>query len=403
MSEFFGDADKSEQLKRIILQLHEGKGVKELKDEFAQVLDGLQADEIAAMEQALINEGFEASNIQQLCEVHVEVFEDELKKQKEEHFMPGHPIHTYREENRELEKKLKVLEEQIKAAKKDTYSPALLTALIDDIAEVERHYQRKENQLFPKLEAVGFNGPTSVMWGKHDEIRDGLKGLKALVAQSAPGKQVKKAGSAVLKTMKNMIFMEEKILYPTSLKKLDQAVWSVIYAEEPEIGFSWISRGSLWEPALSEITGNKAVAAPAAGTAASDTIPLDEGGLTPAQINLMLKNLPFDLTYVDADDKVRYYSATDDRLFPRTPAIIGRDVEKCHPPKSVHVVQQIVQAFKDKEKSKASFWLNFGGKKVMITYYALYNDAGEYEGVLEVSQDITEIQQLEGERRLLDW
>jgi len=117
----------------------------------------------------------------------------------------------------------------------------------------------------------------------------------------------------------------------------------------------------------------------------------------------MLKNLPFDLTYVDADDKVRYYSATDDRIFPRTPAIIGRDVEKCHPPKSVHIVEKIVASFKNREKKKAMFWLNFGPKKVMITYYALFDEHDEYAGVLEVSQDITEIQQLEGERRLLDW
>jgi len=117
----------------------------------------------------------------------------------------------------------------------------------------------------------------------------------------------------------------------------------------------------------------------------------------------MLRHLPFDITFVDEYDKVRCYSATDDRVFPRTPSIIGRDVEKCHPPKSVHVVNKIVAAFKNKERDKAEFWLNFQGRVIHIRYFPVFDDAGIYRGVIEVSQDITEIQKLTGEHRLLDW
>jgi uncharacterized protein len=406
MSEFFGRSDKQEQLKQIVLALHAGKSVPELKAEFSEILKGLSAEEIAMMEQSLIDEGFGVESIMSLCDVHVEVFEDELKKQKDEHMLPGHPIYTYREENRELERRLKQFESAVKNIKKDEQAREEALTLLDDIKQIEKHYQRKENQLFAKLEEVGFTGPTSVMWGKHDEVRDAMKACREVLNTEADPKVIKKAGSAMINGMKNMIFMEEKILFPTSIKRLDPITWAHIHAEEPEIGFSWIRPGSTWDPGIAirrSVRGD--IPASSQGVLDPDepTIPLDEGALTNKQLNLMLKRLPFDITYVDDQDTVRYYSATDDRIFPRTPAIIGRAVEKCHPPKSVHVVQKIVESFRNKEKDKAMFWLDFGGKKVMITYYPIYDEQGSYAGVIEVSQDITEIQQLEGEHRLLDW
>ncbi len=225
MSEFFGRSDKQEQLKQIVLALHAGKSVPELKEEFSEILKGLSAEEIAMMEQSLIDEGFGVESIMSLCDVHVEVFEDELKKQKDEHMLPGHPIYTYREENRELERRLKQFESAVKNIKKDEKAREEALTLLDDIKQIEKHYQRKENQLFAKLEEVGFTGPTSVMWGKHDEVRDAMKACREALNTEADPKVIKKAGSAMIKGMKNMIFMEEKILFPTSIKKLDPITW----------------------------------------------------------------------------------------------------------------------------------------------------------------------------------
>ena len=134
-----------------------------------------------------------------------------------------------------------------------------------------------------------------------------------------------------------------------------------------------------------------------------ERVKLDVGVLTQKEVNLMIKHLPFDLTFVGADDKVHYYSEGEERIFPRTPSVIGRDVSRCHPPKSVHIVENIVQAFKDGAKDVAEFWLHLGDRFIQIRYFAVRDDEGVYCGTLEVSQDITDLKKLEGEQRLLDW
>lgn len=433
MSEFFQDKEKEEQLKQIVKKLHAGSTVHDLKVEFAALLEDLSAEEIASMEQSLVDEGFPPSSIQDLCEVHVEVFEDSLKKTKDEAQIDGHPLHTYRKENREVEKRLDELDElfkKMKKAGKKEPAPAskeTVQSRVKDLFVFEKHYQRKENQLFPKLEEKGFTGPTTVMWGKHDEIRDAMKELRRALEGEVPPSELKTLFKNLKKKIEKMVFMEEKILFPTSLKKLTPIDWAAIRREEEEIGYSWAAPGSTWDPALavkryaqehpSEGGGpniadymDQGQTSEAAQTVEAGSmqhkpiqIPLHEGLLTQEQLDLMLRNMPFDVTYVDENDKVRYYSATDDRVFPRTPSIIGRDVEKCHPPKSVHVVQKIVAAFKNREKNKAEFWLNFQGRMIHIRYFPIFDETDRYRGVIEVSQDITEIQKLSGEHRLLDW
>jgi len=124
--------------------------------------------------------------------------------------------------------------------------------------------------------------------------------------------------------------------------------------------------------------------------------------LTREQIDLLLRHLPVDITFVDENDRVRYYSDTPDRIFPRSPEVIGRAVQNCHPTKSAHIVNGIVQAFKDKIRDVAEFWIRRDGKLIFIRYFPVYSADGSYRGVLEVSQDVTRIQALEGERRLLE-
>jgi DUF438 domain-containing protein len=211
-----------------------------------------------------------------------------------------------------------------------------------------------------------------------------------------------------------MIFMEEKILFPTSLKKLSERQWAEIRRGEAEIGYAWIQPGNLWDPSiviagsvakeLGKPPGSRTVTTEAALSGESPAeIPLDVGELSAQQVNLMLRNLPIDMTYVDENDRVRYYSQGRERIFPRSPAVIGRAVQNCHPPNSVHVVEKILESFRRKEKDTAEFWLTLNGRFIHIRYFALYDQEGAYRGVVEVSQDVTGIRALKGQKRLLDW
>ena len=429
MSEFLQkDPRKQETLKKIIKRLHDGESVENVRKEFGKLIKNVAPDEIVAMEQALIREGLPVQEVQRLCDVHVDVFKSAMTTERgKAGNISGHPVRTYREENKVAKRVLKSLKKRAKALAKGSPNETAISAFADDwttFREIEKHYARKENQLFPYLERVGFTGPSQVMWGKHDEIRTVIKRVSDNFAARKWNDiytEVKELAAKV----KRMIFMEEKILFPNALKKLSDDVWVTIRRGESEIGYAWVTPGDVWDANLvasqsARPAGARTTApttapvapelpvSPAADSTADDApggaaVPLDTGALTPERINLMLKNLPVDVTYVDENDKVLYYSASAHRVFPRSPAIIGRDVQNCHPHKSVDVVNRIVDSFRNKEKDVAEFWITMNDRFIHIRYFPLFDDAGEYRGVIEVSQDVTEIRALEGQRRLLDW
>ena len=393
-------------LKKIIKELHKGVPVEELQETFAELIRSTSPDEIAAMENALIQEGFPAEDIQRLCDVHAKVFEASLEKVGKPSKIPGHPVYDFIEENKEADKildEMKKLAKKFKKGKNAEEDILQFRELFSRLKEIEKHYARKENQLFPALEAKDFTGPTKVMWGKHDEIRDSLKNLQATL-DNEKWEELYKAFKEAASRIDKMIFLEEKILYPTSLKKLNDSGWAQIKRGSTEIGYAWIKPSDLWDANLAEAQAVPTHPAHEKLTDAGLTsIHLSEGKLTPEQVNLMLRNLPVDVTFVDEEDKVCFYSAQKERIFPRSPGIIGRTVQNCHPPKSVHIVNEIIKAFREKKKDYAEFWIEMDEKFIDIRYFPLYDDKGQYKGVIEVTQDITEIKKLEGQRRLLDW
>jgi uncharacterized protein len=133
-----------------------------------------------------------------------------------------------------------------------------------------------------------------------------------------------------------------------------------------------------------------------------EPLSLSTGCLAPEELDLILTHLPVDLSFVDAEDTVRYYSETPARIFKRTPAVIGRKVQNCHPAKSVHSVEDILKSFKSGAGDTAEFWIELGGRFIHIRYFAVRDKAGTYRGCLEVSQDVTGIRALRGRKRLLD-
>jgi len=419
MSEFLtDDAKKTAQalrLKAIIDKLASGASPSEVKKEFHDLIQGADAAEVADLEQSLIEGGMPVEEVQRLCEVHADVFKAGLERGEKAERMPGHPVHTYLAENKEARKHARGLSFASLTGGVDSIKGA-----VDAMRPIIVHFERKENQLFPFLERSGFTGPSKVMWGKHDEIRGVFRELDAAL-KAADIKTARKKARDLARRIRTMIFMEEKILFPNALKRLSDADWAAVRRGEDAIGFAWVKPGAEWDPALAapgyanfSAAVEAAAAKPAsldAGSAAGapvpfspeTVIPLSVGGLPLGVLDRILKSLPVDVSFVDAEDKVMYYSDSPHRVFPRSPGIIGRSVQNCHPPKSVDVVMKILDAFKKKEKDKAEFWIQMNGRFILISYKPIYDDAGTYLGTLEMSWDATDIRALEGQRRLLDW
>ncbi|MCY1153173.1 MAG: DUF438 domain-containing protein [Sphaerochaetaceae bacterium] len=414
MSELINNSQqRKEELNKIIKALNEREDSstvqKEIKRDFKKLLDTLSPEEIAEAEQALIAEGVAVEEVQQLCELHVDTFHEALKNASKRaesgstsgnEKLSGHPIANYRAENKELKSQISEFKKAYKRLKRKNDFNDFNEAL-KSISMIEIHYQRKENQLFPFLEEVDFTGPSKVMWGKHDEIRDVFRKLKTAVKEENVGECVSLSKS-LIPQLKRMVFMEEKILFPTAIRKLPEDVWATIRKGESEIGYAWIKPGNLWAPEIvSEKKLNFESTPPLKTKTDDDLVDLSVGKLSPSQIDLMLKNLPLDITFVDENDKVRYFSQGKERIFPRSPGIIGRSVENCHPPKSVHVVKKIVNDFKERKRDRAEFWIQMNGSFIYIRYFPLF-EKDVYKGVIEVSQEISSIKALEGEKRLLD-
>jgi DUF438 domain-containing protein len=194
----------------------------------------------------------------------------------------------------------------------------------------------------------------------------------------------------------DMIYKEEHILFPMTLETLSEDEWAKVRKGEEEIGYAWIEPEAEWKPAAGSF--QQELLAEKVGS-----LNLDTGQLTAEQVNLLLTHLPVDISFVNENDEVVYYSATPDRLFPRSPGVIGRRIQNCHPPKSVDMVEKILSSFKAGTKDVAEFWIQMRGKVIHIRYFAVRDSAGKYRGCLEVSQDITQIQKITGQKRLLDW
>ncbi len=400
MSEHINNVTQRKALvKQILSQINTGTPVEEVKAKYGSLVSQISSTELSEVEQELIREGTPISEIQNLCDVHVAVFRDLLDGNADPQSQPGHPIHTFLTENRRLEQHLDEIQASLNLPEDWKTISARIFEQLQTLMTYDRHYLRKENLLFPYLEQRGFTGPSKVMWGKHDEIRAQLKALARLLAfGNASQTKVTTRLSEVSQAMREMIYKEEKILFPASLEYLNHSQWAAIRAHEDEIGYFILEAPTLLSvPEVAAFAPQQVeMASP------TSTVQLDTGFLTAEQINLMLVNLPVDVTYVDENDEVRYYSQTRERIFTRTAAIIGRKVQNCHPPQSVHRVQKILDDFRAGTRSNAEFWIQMGGRFIHIRYFALRDTAGTYKGTLEVSQDATEIRQLEGERRLLD-
>lgn len=589
---------RREELKAIIKALHAGADPAQVKERFREAVGSVEVEEISLLEDSLMREeGIPVSEVQRLCSVHASIFEGSISDihgsaPTAPEAQPGHPVHTFKAENRELERLtgFSISLHLDKFMKND--SDANRFKLLEDLnllLDVDKHYSRKENLLFPYLERYGIYGPTQVMWGVDDGIRAEIKAAKKMLAEYAGDREaVRKQIEGTVREVEEMIFKEENILLPMALKKLTEDEWVQIAEETEEIGYCLIPGTPRWvparapepgfaaeagaagaeaaaassaaadgasagaaaapagqagrmvsgmpgrpeaaegmdafmaggekpagmpqwvadmlrqeqaaEPALSrqptpeapaselaqgrlaaavlaeqaakmaaqaaemarqaadmaatvggaanarpELTAQPryaagltaaaqaqagfadatasqvqartatAVSAAVAGglsaasaaTAAASApiaegfVRFDTGILSVQQLELILNHLPVDLTFIDENDIVRYFSHGPERVFARTKAVIGRSVQNCHPPQSVHVVEELLRDFKSGAKDIEDFWIPVRDKFVYIRYFAIRDEHGAYKGTLEFTQNIAPIRELEGQKRIM--
>ncbi|HPJ76223.1 MAG TPA: DUF438 domain-containing protein [Clostridia bacterium] len=397
MSEYINNKEhRKKALKSIIAQLHEGKSIDEVKGLFEKEFENVSANEISAAEQALISEGVEVGEIQKLCDVHAAVFKgsiEDIHKETDQTKLPGHPIYILKKENRIIETWIEKEIRPFLNASGNSYKQ--LIEGMNRLSKIDIHYSKKENLFFPYMEKYGITAPPKVMWGVDDEIRGMIKNsISNLVMAGIVTDEIRLLIESTIEKTLEMIYKEENIMLPMLIEALSLEDWKVIANESKEIGYLY-ENVPKWNPVVKKEESAEEL------KSISGSIILPSGVFKVEELTHMLNTLPFDITFVDKDDKVKFFSQGEDRVFARTKAIIGRDVSNCHPPASVHVVQKIVEDFKSGKKDHEDFWIKMGDRYVYIRYFAVRGDNNEYLGVVEVTQNIAPIQELQGEKRLM--
>ncbi|MFW5820755.1 MAG: DUF438 domain-containing protein [Bacteroidota bacterium] len=408
MSELINNSKyRKERLKELILKLHEGESVQSVRQQLISTLKNIPYGEVVEVEQELIMEGLPETEVLKLCDVHGEVLEGNVDLSAAKEIPEGHPVDIFKKENTELkhvaEKASAMLQKIHDVKDKDFEKYKLeLQGRFNELMDVDKHYQRKEYLVFPYLEKNEITGPPKVMWGKHDEIRDQLKGCIELLKTPELRKQdlldaLDLLFFPALKALVDMIKKEEEILFPMTMDVLTTEDWWEIHKQTLEFGFALYDPQVEWKP-----EGLKEEEAGSTMTAEGN-IQLPSGSFSSKEIMAILNTVPVDMTFVDKDDKVKYFTQGKERIFARSRSIINRDVRLCHPPGSVHIIEKILNDFKSGKASHAPFWIQMKGKFILIEYFAMRDEKGEYLGTLEVSQDLTENRKLSGEKRILSY
>lgn len=399
-------AKRIQALKQIITGLHQGTPQDQVRQQLKELVRQTDASEIAAMEQQLIADGMPVAEVMAMCDLHSQVVSEILVNRATDPVLPGHPVDTFRRENQALLAATRALREQLAALLGgEDADPAELGPLqlrFNALMDVDKHYARKENLLFPVLERHGISGPSKVMWGKDDEVRELLRGVGEMLGARASVGEWRVAAQAVvepaLQAVEEMVRKEEEILLPMALEALNATEWGEIWAQTPQFGYCLCEPGDEYHPPAPSLLQIEGAPPDTRAPFLSAT-----GALTIEQLKGLFAVLPLDVTFVDAEDRVRYFSENGGRVFARPRTILGRKVQHCHPPSSVDVVERILADFRAGRQDACSFWINFKGRFVQIRYFAVRGEQGQYLGTLEVTQDLSEARALEGERRLLEY
>ena len=415
---------KKDDLKRIIDRANAGEDSQQLKEDFKELMTGADPLDLSRAEDELTREGMPREELHGLCQVHLSLMKEEVDGAGPE-VPEGHPLQILMTEhqcmlgfaNELLEAARKIVQagEAKEAAEDIKRAGHHLEHLRDSIS----HYHREENVLFPYLEKHGITGPPAMMWIEHDKVRELEKDLLAQY-DKREALDIKELGGRLAETAKELgevlsghFFKENHILFPTALQSLDEGEFAEVRRQFDEIGYCCYTPKTTWTPgtgtaaeapeeATSGENGEEILEAEMDEQWSEGLIEFPTGRVTFDQLEGILNVLPVDISFVDRDDNVAYFNDAPDRIFVRSAAIIGRSVQNCHPQKSVHMVNQILDEFRAGTRKSAEFWIELEGKLVHIRYFPVHDKKGEYLGCLEVTQDLAPLKEIKGQKRLLD-
>jgi len=401
MSEYISSSrERVDALYELYKGYIEKKNGRELWDAYKHKLTSLTPLDVLLMGDRLLSEGFTTEQITDQVEKIFNIIIPILKEYDWEEPQEGTALFYLMQENNTLTSHMNSMKDSIRKLGELEAGEAEYAKVLDELrhdfktlAKFEPHYLKIENILFPYLEKKwDFAKPLQVIWAVNDEIRTTIKELNKML-ETCEELEIEhhQVIGTLFMLMMRMAYKENLVIFPAAAATLHGDDSKEMLPHFAEIGFCLI------ETPLIEKTVN-------AEELSGETVNMGgTGELTVSQIINMMNHLPVDITFVDENDEVRYFSNPKDRFFTRSPAIIGRKVQNCHPSDSVDIVNKIVDGFKNGAKDDAKFWIRMQGRVIMISYYALRDKNGVYKGTIEVSQDITEIQKLEGEQRLLNW
>lgn len=365
------DNDRLSLLKSYIERLSKGEDLEAVRSDFVKNFKDVSSKEIVAAEQELIMSGLPLEKVQKLCDIHSALFHESNivdESQKDLENIPGHPLNILSAEN----KKIKFLADEVKNSKDKL-------AKIRELLKINSHYGKKAGLIYPLLKTkYNISGPSDVMWAVDDEIRSDLSNILKTNSYDEEGL------NKILDRVYEMIYKEENILFPLLKENFTEEEWNKIYGDLEEYGLDLLDDIPLWKGYKpKEIL-------PEEEEVSSGSLEFETGSLKIKEALQIFRTLDAELTFIDKDDFVRYYSEGKDKIFPRPKSCLNRDVASCHPPKVVPMVKSLLDDFKNKKRDRLVVCRDIKGKKILVKYLAVYDEAGTYMGTLETVEDISQ-------------
>ena len=383
---------RTEQIKSYLERLGKGESLESVRKDFVREFQEVDASEIMEAEQTLLREGTPLEEVQRLCDVHSALFHGATREERIANAekavvesvktdMPGHPLYTFKRENEALEEILQKCEAAVEAGAVDR-------ELFQKLKEVAIHYAKKGDLLYPHLKVqYGISGPAAVMWTVDDEIRDELN---ALGKKEKQDEEWQKRFVAVLVRIREMIYKEERILFPNCVRNFTTEEWYGIYRDSKDYAVCLGVENAVWEEAENFLNAGKAEMFAGNGQAVSDPqteIYMAGGHMSIEQLTAMLNTIPLEISFVDAENQNRFFNEGP-KVFKRPGMAIDREVFSCHPPKIEQQVRRIIGEFRQGTLDSVPVWMEKNGRTMLVTYMAVRDRQNRYLGTLELVQDM---------------